>query len=152
MRLTSRTLITGAAVVALAPFLSVGAAQASTLVGQDPVTSGCADDAYTVDPPPDRSSNGSLIVRDRSSMWAGNVRVLHSRYCGTAWVEYDAFDDFGGEVSVWNSRNQSQKAWVEPGDWARTAMVDDVPGITTCVGTQVYLNDRWRNWDMGFCW
>lgn len=147
-----RTLIVGSTVAALITLMPAGFAQASGWYGQDAYTTGCSYTAYNINPPPNRTWNQRLVVRDRSGVVAGYVLIQHSRSCGTAWVTYGANPGFGGEVSIWNSWNQNRKAWVSPGSGARTTMVDDVSGVTTCVGTQVYLNNGYRNWDMGFCW
>jgi hypothetical protein len=114
----------------------------------------CASGARTITPQSGEASGSYVIVRDSSGVIAGRILVRHSDYCRTGWaIWYPNDARFHGELSMWNSRNQNQKAWTGTGGAvSQTEMIDDAPGVTSCVGMQVYYNGEWRRWQMGFCW
>jgi Protein of unknown function (DUF2690) len=141
----------------LMPLLSVVTASASDFVGKDPFATSCANDRRQIWARSEEvSQDGGFIVRDKTRALAGWVYVYHSDACRTAWAEWysnTATHWFHGELSLWNSWNQNQKKSTSAGEtWGRTAMVDDPPGVTTCVGMQVYYNGEWRRWHFGFCY
>lgn len=144
-------------VATLFTLTATGAVAASGYVGQDPYSAGCASDKRKIWPTQGEvSQGGAVIVRDKTNVLAGWVYVYHSDRCRTAWAEWatnSSFHWFHGELSLWNSWNQNQKNWTAAGQQGgRTNMVDDPPGVTTCVGMQVYYNGEWRRWQMGFCY
>lgn len=143
---------------ALSAFLSVLALSAVllglTAAPASAVPDQCLSGARSITPQSGERSGSYVIVRDSSGAVAGRLLVRHSDYCRTAWaIWYPTGSGFHGEVSVWNSRNQNQKAWTGPGGAvSQTEMIDDAPGVRSCVGMQVYYNGQWRRWQMGFCW
>lgn len=133
-----------------------GIASASSYYGMNPWNASCAGEAgqarRIIAPAGYDSFYGDWVVRDKSGVSAGTVQVWHSDRCRTAWAIYRPNSGFGGEVSIWNSVNQNQKGWSPPSAGAVTNMIDDAPGISTCVGVQVYYQGEWRKWNMGYCY
>lgn len=141
----------GVAALALALTLVVGVAPTPAQA----IPNDCFSRTRTITPQGNVERTGnSMIVRDSSGVLAGYLTVTHSDYCQTAWSTWSpASPAFHGEVSIWNSQNQNQKAWTGTGGSSgRTEMVNDQVGVRTCTGMQVYYNGQYRRWQMGFCW
>lgn len=86
---------------------------------------------------------------------AAYIELYHSYNCGTAWVlattPHTAYN--GSEVSIWNPGQPSQRVRLTAhSGYVATRMVDDRPGIETCVGTQVYRHGRHYQWQMQLCY
>jgi Protein of unknown function (DUF2690) len=94
--------------------------------------------------------------------WAPNgevalyVEVHHSDHCGAAWltVTLPSTGELDGTArttaSIWNPGGRSYSATA--GFDTNTEMVDDVPGVTTCLGAQVYYLGSYYQWQLLKCY
>lgn len=84
---------------------------------------------------------------------AAYIELYHSDTCGTAWVLATSVRPHdGSEVSIWNPGQPSQRVTLASDTYRATRMVDDRPGVETCVGTQVYRYGRWYAWQVQLCY
>jgi hypothetical protein len=107
-------------------------------------------------------ASGNCVTGNRYlgnyNAWAPNgelaayVEIHHSDHCGAAWltVTVPTQDTEGTTTSIWNPGDPSYG--VTDGFFTDTAMVDDVPGVTTCLGAQVYYLGQYYQWQLLKCY
>ncbi len=86
---------------------------------------------------------------------AAYVELYHSGHCGSAYfMAISPFPDTAGTTtSIWNPNGPSYRVRESTGGYQYSAMVNDVPGVTTCLGTQVYYNNgHYYQWQMHVCY
>lgn len=142
-RVVAAAAVTGASLLANVP---AAHSAGNPYEGQSAYTSGCSQGARFIK---------SYVAYGAWGEHAAYVEVYHSDRCGTAWalaaVPHRTYN--GSVVSIWNPGGPSRTVAPLSGHgYVPTAMVDDRPGIETCVGTQVYRYGQWFAWRMGFCY
>jgi hypothetical protein len=116
---------------------------AASCTGKNPTTENCtAGNRYL----------GNFNAWAPNDEVAAYVEIHHSDHCGAAWltVTVPSQDTNGTTTSIWNPGERSYS--VTNGFFTDTAMVDDVPGITTCLGAQVYYLGRYYQWQLLKCY
>jgi hypothetical protein len=142
--LSAVVLATAIAVALLGP---VGPAQAAGngWVGRNPYTTGCASGARHL---------GTRQAWGPSGEVAAYIEVWHSDRCGTAWLlAITTSPRYSGTTSyIWNPNRPAQAVRLESSWYRTTMMVDDRPGMQTCLGTHVYRYGQWFAWRFHVCY
>jgi hypothetical protein len=117
---------------------------AASCTGKNPATEGCVTGNRYL---------GNFNAWAPNDQLAQYIEVHHSDHCGSAWLTVtlpSTSDTEGTTASIWNPGGPSYS--VKDGSFTDTAMVNDVPGVTTCLGAQVYYYGSYYQWEQLKCY
>jgi hypothetical protein len=119
---------------------------AKSCTGKNPLTENCVTGARYL---------GTYRAWAPSDDVAAYIELYHSDHCGSAY--FMAISPFqqttGTTTSIWNPGGPSYRVRENTNGYQYSMMVDDVPGVTTCLGTQVYYNyGQYYQWQMQICY
>ena len=86
---------------------------------------------------------------------AAYIELYHSDHCGAAYFMAISpmRDTEGTTTSIWNPGGPSHRVRENTNAYQYSTMVNDIPGVTTCLGTQVYYNyGHYYQWQMHTCY
>ena len=136
-----------ALLTAMAITVTVNPAHAASIgwAGKDPYSTGCSSGARYL---------GTWRAWGPWGEVAAYVGVWHSDRCGTAWLDAIApTSTYIGTTSyIWNPGKPAQAVRLDSSWYRNSSMVDDRPGVQTCLGTHVYRYGRWFAWNFHLCY
>ncbi|SMD24576.1 DUF2690 domain-containing protein [Lentzea albidocapillata] len=110
--------------------------------GQNPQSTGCANDAVT--------KIAKEYKQENQSSWRAEMR--YSPSCRAAWYRQIVYSgrNLGFHISAWNPGGASVE-FAGAADWIYTKMVNASSGVEACGGAQFYTYDQWRRWNFLGC-